>query len=163
MIGKMLLRIAGIFILSLGTASLAFAEFITPELPRESRGVYRFDAGTKSNAGIQSSASSTRPNSSFKITVGFSRSAIHSFNEGYSHHDRAKELVERLQQRFESRESPDVQVSVDKIYSGTGELLLNVQVADVSELDQARVEVIAFLKKTPGVFFASSPARVRAE
>lgn len=128
--------------------------FTRPDLPTDSRAIYRF-------GGYTGSALKTLSGGLFSIAVGLRKQTVPF--ECRSHRDKAMALVDHVATSLRAYKPGDVEIGVSKIYVPTRELVLSVSVRDVSRLEQVRGDILAALRADPAVAFAGQPGKASVE
>ncbi|MBI3544225.1 MAG: hypothetical protein HY075_13225, partial [Deltaproteobacteria bacterium] len=70
---------------------------------------------------------------------------------------------DRIEAALAGHEPGGVEVSVERIYVSTREVVVNVSVDDTDRLEAVREEVVGALKSMPGLAFVGAPGRVKVE
>lgn len=150
----------------LAALSSVLTGFAPPNLPEDSRAIYRFErSGDRagSTVAVYQAPVKTLDGGVFSLAVGFSRAFDGEAKRHVPRRERAQELVDKLAAALATSEPSGVDISIARLYVDTREILINVVVSDASRLEQVRRELEAELRSMPGVVFVGAPGKVYIE
>ncbi|MEW6057034.1 MAG: hypothetical protein AB1540_10505 [Bdellovibrionota bacterium] len=146
---------------------LILSGFTFPELPTESRGIYRFKNANQGESRNQFALHSTTSDASiearFQLTVGFRPSVFRDLSESASRQDKAKALVDFLAKNLDRFHEGLVNVSVSDIYVDIREVILDVEVSASLDAARVRTELLKKLNRRPETLFAGEPSIITIE